>query len=69
MPYVIERGFRYLSKNPAKIADTISEWLGDDELLAKMSSKAKQASRPMVRLSNTSSALKPQNVTSHNSLR
>ena len=69
MPYVIERGFGCLSKKPAKIADTIREWLGDDELLAKMSGKAKQASRPMVRLSNTSSALKPQNVTSHNSLR
>ena len=59
MPYVVEGGFGCFNKNPAKIAATISEWLRDDELLARMSANAKQASRPMVRLSNTSSGLKP----------
>lgn len=60
VPYVIEGGYGAFTKNPAKTADAISDWLGDDELLARMSSKAKQASRPMVRLLNTSSALKLQ---------
>ena len=66
MPYVVERGFGSFSQDPTEIGDTISEWLGDDELLARMSSKAKQASQPMVRLSNTSSAIKTQNARSHN---
>ena len=66
MPYVVEGGFGSFSQDPTEIGDTISEWLRDDELLARMSSKAKQASQPMVRLSNTSSALQTQNARSHN---
>ena len=57
VPYVVEGGFGSFSKNPSEIADTISKWFRDDELLARMSSKAKQASRPMVRLSTTPSVL------------
>lgn len=49
MPFVTEGGFGAFSKDPAKIADTVSRWLRDDSLLAKMSSKAKEASRPQVR--------------------
>ena len=56
MPYVIEGGYGSFSKKPTKIANTISDWLRDDEFLAGMSSKAKRASRLMVRLSNTSYA-------------
>lgn len=44
-----EGGFGAFSKDPAKIADTVSRWLRDDNLLAEMSSKAKEASRPQVR--------------------
>lgn len=51
MPFVIEGGFGDFSKEPLKIADTISDWLRDDDLLARMSNNAKKASRPMVRLS------------------
>ena len=69
VPYVVEGGFGSFGKKPAKIADTISNWLRDDELLARMSVKAQKASRPMVRLSNTSSALKTQNARLHNNPR
>lgn len=48
MPYVTEGGFGSFSRDPTKIADTISRWLRDDKLLAEMSSKAKEASRPLV---------------------
>ncbi|CAM9935920.1 unnamed protein product [Scytosiphon promiscuus] len=46
VPFVTEGGFGSFSRDPAKIADTVSRWLRDDDLLAKMSSKAKEASRP-----------------------
>lgn len=49
MPFVTEGGFGSFSKDPAKIADTVSSWLRDDELLARMSTRAKEASRPQVR--------------------
>lgn len=48
VPYVTEGGFGSFSKDPRKIADTVSRWLRDDDLLAKMSNKAKEASRPKV---------------------
>ncbi|CAM9861951.1 unnamed protein product [Ectocarpus sp. 4 AP-2014] len=46
VPFVTEGGFGSFSKDPAKIADTVSRWLRDDALLAEMSSKAREASRP-----------------------
>eukprot|EP00903_Cladosiphon_okamuranus_P013632 g12696.t1 len=46
VPFVTEGGFGAFSKDPTKIADTVSRWLRDDNLLAEMSSKAKEASRP-----------------------
>ena len=48
------RGLGLSSKDFVKTADTMSESVGGDGLLAENSSNAKQASRPMVRLSNTS---------------
>lgn len=50
MPYVTEGGFGSFSRDPSKIADTISYWLQNDKLLAEMSSRAKEASRPKVLL-------------------
>lgn len=49
--------------------DTASESLGDDQLLSEMSSIPKQANRPVVRLSNTSSGLKTENTKSHDYFR
>ncbi|CAM9781469.1 unnamed protein product [Ectocarpus sp. 12 AP-2014] len=46
VPFVTEGGFGSFSKDPAKIADTVSSWLRDDALLAEMSIKAREASRP-----------------------
>eukprot|EP00752_Nemacystus_decipiens_P015734 g14047.t1 len=46
VPFVTEGGFGAFSKDPAKIADTVCRWLRDDTLRAKMSAKAKEASRP-----------------------
>ena len=57
VPYVVEGGYGSFSKNPEEIADTISDWLGNDELLATMSRNSKKASRPNVRLMTTSSVL------------
>ncbi|CAM9872454.1 unnamed protein product, partial [Sphacelaria rigidula] len=48
VPYVTEGGFGAFSRNPAKIAETVSGWLKDDNLRAEMSRKAKAASRPHV---------------------
>ncbi|CAN0450033.1 unnamed protein product, partial [Laminaria digitata] len=45
VPYVMEGGYGSFSKKLTKIANTISDWLRDDEFLAGMSSKAKRASR------------------------
>ncbi|CAN0380876.1 unnamed protein product [Laminaria digitata] len=39
VPYVIEGEYGAFSKNPANIADTISECLGDDELLAERAAR------------------------------
>lgn len=48
VPFVTEGGFGAFSRNPTKIAETVSRWLRDDELRAEMSKKAKAASRPEV---------------------
>jgi hypothetical protein len=46
VPYVVDGGFGSFSKNPAVIANTVSNWLLDEQLLAKMSAAAKKAARP-----------------------
>ncbi|CAM9729392.1 unnamed protein product, partial [Laminaria digitata] len=46
VPYVVEGGYGAFSKNPSEIAETISDWLGDDDLLAKMGRNSKKGSRP-----------------------
>jgi hypothetical protein len=46
VPYVVDGGFGSFSKNPAVIAATVSNWLLDEQLLAKMSAAAKRAARP-----------------------
>lgn len=48
MPYVAEGEHWRFSDILSKIADIVSECLGDVELLARMSSKAKLGSRSMV---------------------
>eukprot|EP00904_Undaria_pinnatifida_P003607 jgi/Undpi1/13247/HiC_scaffold_8.g02909.m1 len=47
VPFVIEGGFGAFNRKPKKIAETVCTWLGDDNLLARMSFNAKKASRPM----------------------
>merc|ERR1712146_68618 len=41
--FVIDNGFGSYSKNPSTIADTVTSWLEDDEILATLSHKAKEA--------------------------
>lgn len=41
--FVIDNGFGSYSKNPSTIADTVTSWLEDDEILATLSNKAKEA--------------------------
>jgi 1,2-diacylglycerol 3-beta-galactosyltransferase len=47
VPYVVDGGFGlYPGPKPSKIAKTVRKLITDDSLLASMSFKAKQASRP-----------------------
>lgn len=46
IPYVVEGGYGAFSKNPAVIADTVTEWLTDDAKLSAMAANARLAARP-----------------------
>eukprot|EP00638_Chattonella_subsalsa_P003666 CAMPEP_0117751018 /NCGR_PEP_ID=MMETSP0947-20121206/10718_1 /TAXON_ID=44440 /ORGANISM="Chattonella subsalsa, Strain CCMP2191" /LENGTH=475 /DNA_ID=CAMNT_0005569305 /DNA_START=294 /DNA_END=1721 /DNA_ORIENTATION=+ len=46
IPYVIDGGYGDFSTNPKKIANTISYWLQDPELLSTMSANAKADGKP-----------------------
>jgi 1,2-diacylglycerol 3-beta-galactosyltransferase len=46
VPFVVKGGFGAFSKNPQKIAKTVSTWLKDPVLLAEISSKSRDAGRP-----------------------
>jgi hypothetical protein len=46
IPYVVEGGYGSFSKNPKIIAETVREWLLDEDKLAAMAAAAKRAARP-----------------------
>jgi len=47
VPYVVDGGFGvYTGNRPRKIADTVFKFFSDDKLIADMSQKAKERSRP-----------------------
>ena len=46
VPYVTENGFGEYSKDPSKIAERVSAWLQDPELLARMKSSALACAAP-----------------------
>jgi 1,2-diacylglycerol 3-beta-galactosyltransferase len=50
VPYVEENGFGAYEGDPAGIADTVSSWLKDTDLLAMMRAKALDAARPSATL-------------------
>ena len=43
---VLEKGFGEFNKKPAKIAETVTSWLQDDELMARMIKSATEAGNP-----------------------
>lgn len=52
MPYVVNGGFGvYTGPHPQKIADTVSEWLGDEAKLRQMSRQARQLAHPQATIS------------------
>ena len=46
VPYVTENGFGEYSKDPSKIAERVTAWLQDPELLARMKSSALACAAP-----------------------
>ena len=46
IPFVEESGFGKYSGNPTVIADTVTSWLSDEELLQEMRENALAAARP-----------------------
>jgi 1,2-diacylglycerol 3-beta-galactosyltransferase len=50
VPFVEDSGFGKYSPNPKVIADTISKWLANPEMMASMKSAALAAARPSATL-------------------
>jgi 1,2-diacylglycerol 3-beta-galactosyltransferase len=46
VPYVVDAGFGEYRNRPRKLAQKVTEWLGDDELLAKMRANAQATAKP-----------------------
>ncbi len=52
MPYVVNGGFGvYTGQSPARITNTVCDWISHDENLATMSDQAKHLSHPKATIS------------------